>query len=309
MRRAIGAAVSLAVVALGNWGCQRGDGQPGTWSSVRPERVQRTGLFADDRLTESSGVAASRRYPGVLWTHNDSGNPPRLFATDTTGAALGRWALDRVSNRDWEEIALGPCPAGTCLYIGDVGDNGERRESVVLHRFPEPDPAGGAAAIAGVESLVVTYPDRARDVEAMYVDARGDTWLVSKGRTDGFLHYRVPATSWSADTAIAELIDTLPLPPGRPTHRLVTGAALAPDGERLVVRTYRDLYLFRLTADGRAVPAAGPNQCGIAGLAPQGEAVDWWDEETLVLTSERARGGGGSIHLVRCPWGAAGSHP
>lgn len=243
----------------------------------------------------------------MLWSHNDSGNPPHLFATDTTGAALGRWEVAGVPNRDWEDMALGPCPHGECIYIGDVGDNAERRRSVTLHRFPEPDPGRRDTVVTGVESVVVTYPDRARDVEALYVDGGGDTWLISKGRTDGIIRYRVLAAAWSAGAVTAELVDTLPIPAGLAGRRLVTAAALAPDGQRLVVRTYRDLYLFDVQEDGRVVPGRGINQCAIVGLEPQGEAVDWWDAHTFILTSERTRAGGGSIHLVRCRWGVAGS--
>jgi len=38
--------------------------------------------FQSPRLIESSGVAVSHTYPGVLWTHNDSGDGPYLYATD-----------------------------------------------------------------------------------------------------------------------------------------------------------------------------------------------------------------------------------
>src|SRR5207237_2233098 len=34
--------------------------------------------FQSPRLVESSGVAVSRAHPGVLWTHNDSGDAPYL---------------------------------------------------------------------------------------------------------------------------------------------------------------------------------------------------------------------------------------
>ena len=33
-----------------------------------------------DELTESSGLAVSRTQPGVLWSHNDSGDGPNLYA-------------------------------------------------------------------------------------------------------------------------------------------------------------------------------------------------------------------------------------
>ena len=38
-------------------------------------------------LRESSGLAVSRTQPGVLWSHNDSGDAPTLYAIDVKGHA------------------------------------------------------------------------------------------------------------------------------------------------------------------------------------------------------------------------------
>ena len=77
-------------------------------------------------ITEASGLAGSRVNPGVLWTHNDSGGLPRVFALDLTGHLLGTWNLPGVNANDYEDIAVGPGPeAGVSyLYVGDIGDNG-----------------------------------------------------------------------------------------------------------------------------------------------------------------------------------------
>lgn len=272
------------------------------WRPADTSNVRQSGRFADNRLTESSGVATSRSHPGVLWTHNDAGNPAVLFATDTLGRAIGRYTVTGARSVDWEDIALGPCPSGECLYIGDVGDNEEQRPAVVIYRVPEPDPSARRGATLPADTLRIRYPDRPRDVEALFVDGDGGTWLVSKGRSTGILLYHVPAAAWEAGGAVARLVDTLPIQHHLPSGRLVSGAAIAPDGRRVVIRTYRDLFLFTLEA-GRLQPAAPPNRCDILGLEPQGEAVDWFDDSTLVLTSESRRG---PIHLLRCGGGLTG---
>lgn len=281
-------------------GCPAPNPESATWIDAGPVAVGLTTTLADPALTESSGVAASRAHPGLLWTHNDAGHGPELYATDSTGRALGRWTVTGAASVDWEDIALGPCPAGTCLVIGDVGDNREGRTSVTLYRFPEPDPTVPGGGTAPVEALVIRYPDRPRDVEALMADPGGGIWLLSKGRSDGIFLYHVPAGAWTAGQVTALAVGALPIPHDLAFGHAVTGAALTPDGRRAVVRTYRDLYFFSRTADGTLTPLPGPNRCDIGGLEAQGEAVDWWDDSTLVLTSEGGAGMRGRVTLVRC---------
>ena len=134
-------------------------------------------------VRESSGVAASREHSGVLWTHNDSGGEPEVHAVDPTGRLLGRVRLTGAENKDWEDIALGPCPSGECLYIADIGDNRGSRKDVEIYRIPEPDlnaPAGPRA-----ERFRVRYPDGPRDAEALFLLPSGELFVISKESTPG----------------------------------------------------------------------------------------------------------------------------
>src|SRR5213596_956580 len=92
--------------------------------------------FQSPRLIESSGVAVSRAYPDVLWTHNDSGDRPYVYATDLRGTDRGALLVPGAQAIDWEDISLGPCPlafvprARSCIYLADSGDNMEFRPFV-----------------------------------------------------------------------------------------------------------------------------------------------------------------------------------
>lgn len=264
---------------------------------------RRTGTFQDSRLRESSGVVASRRHPGLLWTLNDSGGDPILFLTDTTGAALGTYRVRGASNVDWEALGRGTCGDAVCLIIGDTGDNDERRSGVRLYRLVEPDTGSLAgSADSPVEVLGVQYPDGAHDVEALYVEPDGAVVLVTKGRTGRILTFRVAASAWGTGrTAMAARLDTLPIVPSLMTGRLVTDAAISPDGRRVAVRTYRDVHFFLRDRAGRLEPDPARPVCDIMGREPQGEGIDWWDQDMLVLTSERNRRSPGMITLLRCP--------
>ncbi len=275
------------------------------WRPVAPSQVRRTGVFRNVHLVESSGAAVSRTQPGILWTQNDSGNDPWLFAVDTTGETRAIFAVTGASNQDWEEIAFGACPRGLCIYIADTGDNRERRHFVRLYRVPEPlvgKVAGASGATAPADSLLFVYPDGPHDVEAMYVDEGSRVHLITKGRSGPVEHFVLPALGWNDGARhTATLVERLPISIDAATGRLVTGAALSPDRKAVVVRTYRDLFLFERSLDGHLVPARGPNQCSVFGFEPQGEGIDWWDESTLVLTSESRRRLPGTIILLRCP--------
>jgi hypothetical protein len=208
---------------------------------------------------------------------------------------------------DWEDIALAPCPTGRedCLYIADTGDNDERRKSVVVYAVPEPNPPAAGPDTAGVAptaTLRLRYPDGPRDVEAIYVSPRDTAlYLVSKGRRGSVRLYRVPRNLWGADTVVtAALVQDLPITPVPTRGRLVTGAAIRPDGRLVAIRTYTDIYFFVPGQGGRLV-AGKRRPCGVAGLALQGEAVDFLDDSTLVLTSETVARSRGAIHAVRCP--------
>jgi hypothetical protein len=260
--------------------------------------------FQDRRIGESSGVIASRKHPGLLWTINDSGGDPVLFLTDTTGASLGAFTVSAATNVDWETLGRGACGEGECLFIGDTGDNGERRRSVTLYRVPEPSPLSPPrdAMVAGTLAVQVEYPDRPHDVEALYVEPGGDVVLVTKGRRSGILTFRVPSRSWTTGGAVrAERLDSLPIEASLPLGRAVTDAAISPDGRTVVVRTYRELWFFSRAADGHLTLDPGRPVCDVTGLQRQGEAVDWWGGDWLVLTSERGSARAGTIVLVQCP--------
>ncbi len=261
--------------------------------------------LASPRLIESSGVAVSRAHPGVLWSHNDSGDGPYLYATDLTGADRGRVLVSGAENEDWEDMALGPCPTrpGTCVYLADTGDNLERRTTVTVYAVPEPDPPVGPADTLGVTAAAAAlrfhYPDGAHDVEAIYVSPIDTAlYLVSKGRSGPIRLYRLPRSAWTEGEATATLVERLPITPDLSAGRWVTGAAMRADGARVAIRTYTEVYFFTPMAGGALTPLGRP--CSVLGLEPQGEALAFLEDGALVLTSEAARGPRASLHVVRC---------
>jgi hypothetical protein len=256
------------------------------------------GKFDHPLLRESSGVAASRRQPGILWTLNDSGNDASIFAIDTLGRDHGAFAVAGAENRDWEAIAVGPCGARDCIYIADTGDNAQLRQSVRIYRVPEPVVAARRSRPPRAEVLEVRYPNGPRDVEAELVAEDGSVYLIAKGRGRTPRAYRVRPNAWaSRGTVVAEDIGKLPIATGSLGNQ-ITDAALSPSGDRVAVRTYLAIYLFALTRHGTLVPLGVG--CDAAGLQLQGEGISWLDDRVLVLTSEGGFGSPGTIVLLEC---------
>src|SRR5688572_27195640 len=84
--------------------------------------IWRVGVLEQPALSESSGLAASRRYPEVFWTHNDTGGEPSfLFAINRRGEHLGGFEVKGARPIDWEAISADD--AGN-LYFADTGTNG-----------------------------------------------------------------------------------------------------------------------------------------------------------------------------------------
>jgi len=198
----------------------------------------------DRALAEMSGLVASHRQPGVLWSINDSGSFARLYRLGSEGQALGRVWVSGAWLHDTETLARWRQHERDWLLIGDVGDNRARRDHVVVHAVPEPDTMATHARIAW--SLRFRYPDGARDAEGIAVDqARGDLLVLSKRDRPARL-YRVPLAAAGGAPATAEYLGS---PRRDAIEGAVTGLDLSEDGRELAVLTYSGLYLWR-RADG-----------------------------------------------------------
>ena len=270
---------------------------------TRARTIRETGRMTDPRVAESSGAIRGTVNPGLVWTLDDSGNPPILFAIDTTGRVEAAVRLDGAVNVDWETISIGPCGRSDdpCLYVGDLGDNLARRRSVTVYRLPEPALHPNPPVHLPVQdSLVIRYTSGAQDVEAMAVTAAGDLLLVGKGWRERPAVFVVPDSAWNGGRFLAAPVDTLPIETGLFRGALVTDAALSPDQRRLAVRTYREIYFFGRDRRNRFDLRRPEAVCDVSGREPQGEGIAYWDDRTLVLTSERLFGADGTVLLVRC---------
>ncbi|HEX8393349.1 MAG TPA: hypothetical protein VF665_13480 [Longimicrobium sp.] len=265
--------------------CAPGDGgkaaeEPRQWCQIAA-----SGINLPSQVRETSGAALDPRGGGVFWTHGDSGSPPELFALGENGVPLATVTLRGAKNRDWEDLALGPCAGGQCLYVADTGDNTRRKkEPAALYRAPLGRLSGEHKVDA--ERFEARFPGGSRDTEAVFVLPDGSVYLINKGE-----HEPVELFRWPTPLARGpvELVRVRQLAPrADQLGDRVTGAGASPDGRWVAVRTYSTLALYR-TAD--LLGSGGPAYT--LDLAPleesQGEAVAMGANGMILLTSEAGR--------------------
>ena len=219
----------------------------------------------DPRIQESSGLALSRRHPEVLWTHNDSGDGPRLYAVGADGQTLATLTLAGVQARDWEALAAGRDDQGRpALFVGDIGDNLDQWPEVAVYRVTEPARLGDATVAAVRYRL--GYADGPRNAEALLVDPRSNRLYVATKEPDGGGLYRAPARLRTDRLNMLHRVARVP--------PLVTDGAFAPDGRSFVLRDYQGAFAY--TAAGRRVgelPLPPQYQGESITVSPDGRSV------------------------------------
>ena len=243
-------------------------------------------------------MVASQRYEGLIWTHNDSGGEAEVVGVYLDGRPAARIQVRGARARDWEDLALGPCAeAGSCLYIGDIGDGGGNRPDIAIYRIPEPDPV--TASPVAAEALPLRYPDGARDAEALFVLPGGEIYLVSKGRLGGIDLFRYPMPLRAGETVTLEHVRTLSAD-RVPLEEQVTGAAASPSGEWVAIRRYKRLEIWRpAELLGAGAPSLSVDLTPLGEV--QGEAVALLDNGAVILTSEGGfPGAAGTVAVLSC---------
>lgn len=257
----------------------------------------RRGEHGGGHLSEPSGLTAGRQ-PGVLWTHNDSGDGPVIYAVGVDGRFLGRFAVRGAKARDWEAITADD--RGN-LYVGDIGNNGNARRDLTVYRLPEPTvpleggPVEGEVAVE--RAIRFYYPEqkdfpptaRNYDAEALFYDPQVSAlYLLTKHRGD------MATVLYRFDDLTND--DFVPLSArgrfvvgGDPESfgGMVTGADLSPDGRFLAVLTYHALFIFERPVEGDDWLGQLRNRIDFDQSATvQAEAVAWHGG-AIIFTNEQ----------------------
>ncbi|MEH1013185.1 hypothetical protein V6U90_08730 [Micromonospora sp. CPCC 206060] len=238
----------------------------------------------DGRLNEISGLVATDAGFVVVNDGADDESHRRIFFLDRRCAVVRTLPFPS-RPRDTEDLAVG---ADGTIWVGDIGDNGRARETIAVWKL--------APRASRPVLYRMTYPDGPHDAEALLVTRDGLPVIVTKQSGGAGLYTPVGPLRRDATVPLVE-VGRVRLP-GTTTsnpfsflgRRLVTGAATAPDGSRVVLRTYADAFEFDVS--GGAVIAAltrGTPRVTALPDEPQGEAVSYSrDGRSLLTVSESA---------------------
>lgn len=259
-------------------------------------------------MTELSGITASRLNPDIYWTHNDSGDSPRLFAIDGTGRRVGTIAIANATAVDWEDIASFTLDGESWLLIADVGDNFAVRHNLKLYFVREPDLSQLSPDAVSVVNAEVVQPlsfvDGPRDCEGVTVCPRSRKIMMISKRTEPPVLYEVPLDLDPARSGIARVAQrVVPLSgiipptaaeraiPGRlgQYRSQVTAFDISTDGRRAAALTYGNIWVFERqgSEDWSQAFQRPPHRIPVRDL-PQAEAVCFVpDSYDLIVTTER----------------------
>jgi len=264
-----------------------------TRPSASPERIHygrpaKLCELANQRIDESSGLACSRLRPGVFWTHNDSGDRPRIYAFDAAGRDLGCFTVRGARAVDWEDMASFRLRRKAYLLLADVGDNASARRSCQLYIVPEPPlnkaKRAGHGAVDVVVKIDFTYQDGPHNCESVAVDPLAKKIYLATKELPGLAKvYELPLPARSPGKVLkAKSIAMIAV-------SMATAMDISADGRRAVILSYGPAYEY-VRREGESWAAAFSRRARRLEMPPrvQGESICYGPAgRRLYLTSEK----------------------
>ncbi len=242
--------------------------------------AQDLGVIENTTIKEASGIVASYKNKGLLWTHNDSGDNNRIYSMDASGKSTREFYLEGANNRDWEAIGMATFPEGSFIYVGDIGDNNANYPDYTIYRVPEPEITASTPktnTLKNVQKISYKYSDGARDAEAILIDQNTkDIYIISK-REDKKRLYRLPYPQSYTQTITAEFVQELTtFSMGSGQQFYLTDSNVSVDNQEIIIKSYFQIFHWRRAANETIPNALKRNPTILPyGLEPQGEGVSF----------------------------------
>jgi hypothetical protein len=243
-------------------------------------KVRRVGRLPKE-LPENSGLAGSA--DGDLWTHQDAGFTNRVFKINEQGELLETIEVPGTSNVDWEDLTR---DNNGYLYIGDFGNNENKRGNLRIFKVPEQE-------WAPVDTIRFAYADQKAfppPKEKLNYDAEAFFWfdsqlfLFSKNR-----RRKAPVRVYALPDIPGEYrvqpVDSFQV------NAMITAADIDPRLRQVALLGYGKLYLFEFEKANNLF--GGRRICLPVARAGQAEAVVYLPNQDILFTNE-----GGKVFRV-----------
>lgn len=246
------------------------------------------------KLKEISGLEYVNN---TLWGLEDSGNKASLYTIDPKTGNHTEIPVSGVENKDWEDIAAG---TGNTLYIGDFGNNDNKRSNLAIHTVK-----AEKGTLPVLATTAFSYPEqtdfppkkknRNFDCEAFF-EFNGSFYLFSKNRSvpsNGVVLVHKVANKNGTTTAEAKgsftTCDNF-------RKCAIAGADISPDGKTVALISGDKLWLIRnFKGDDFA---NGTITSYNLGDVTQKESVVFTDNTTLYAADERSKKNGGKLYRI-----------
>ncbi|MDP2526221.1 hypothetical protein [Maribacter dokdonensis] len=247
-------------------------------------------------LDENSGLATYG--DSTVWVIEDGGNKDEIYQINLKGDILKSLKVKNGDNQDWEDLTTDK--AGN-LYIGDIGNNANKRKDLVIYKLPNPtiEPGDKIDAV----KIKLHYPDQ-KDFppkkEGLFYDSEaifhhdGKIFIVTKNRSKAFTGeahiYSVPDTKGTYEATLVGSFT--PCKDWKICQ--ITSIDISPKGDRIVALSYGKLFIFTdFTWDDFT---KGNMQEIDLGARSQLESVCFLNDDTLLISDEKAHSEGGNLY-------------
>lgn len=257
------------------------------WSEARV-----LGYLDESFLSEASDLSQSLLYPERFYQANDSARDFKVYLTTEQGQITASIDLGFALS-DVEDMDVGPCPEGSCVFLGDIGDNLSKRTSLGLYIFPE---QVSYDQNLQVKQIYLNYPDGAHDAESLAVHPDGTVYILTKAsfnllKTEPARLYKLTKSVWDLqdqDKVGLEFVLSLDLfALSRHSFdifsHIATSMDFSNDAKSLLILTYGEAYEldFENLLAGKLM-----YQTIILNRTLQQEAITYTPEGGLLYTAE-----------------------
>lgn len=234
----------------------------------------------------------------LIWMVNDGGNKPTLFGLNEKGEII-KDIYVKAKNNDWEDLTS---DENGNIYIGDFGNNLNKRKnlSIIIVEQNELDEKN-----AEVDEIEFEYPDQTKfppKKKNMYFDTeaffyfKSSLYILTKSRVKGNYGkttlYKIPAKEGKYTAEIVDEFESC-----KDLECWITSADISPNGKKVALLSQKNVLIFS-DFNGDKFLSGKVTKIDLIHRS-QKESITFKDNNTLLITDEKAHGSGGNLYQLK----------